>query len=75
MRESVPRATHTRYRGVQEDGREILREARGFHARVVQHELDHLNGVLYPQRIADMTKFGLIDPLFPESPLAALEAD
>lgn len=50
-------------------------EARGFHARVVQHELDHLNGVLYPQRIADMTRFGFIDALFPDSGLAVLETD
>ncbi len=73
MRGSVPRATHIRYRGIGEDGRELVREARGFHARVVQHELDHLNGVLYPQRIVDMKKFGFIDALFPDSGLAALE--
>lgn len=75
LRGSVPRATHIRYRGIGEDGREIVREARGFHARVVQHELDHLNGVLYPQRIADMTRFGFIDALFPDSGLAVLETD
>ncbi len=74
MRGSVPRPTHIRYRGIGEDSCELVREARGFHARVVQHELDHLNGVLYPQRIADMTKFGFIDALFPDSGLAALEA-
>lgn len=75
LRGSVPRATHIRYRGIGEDGRELVREARGFHARVVQHELDHLNGVLYPQRIADLTRFGFVDALFPDSALAALETD
>lgn len=75
LRGLVPRATHIRYRGIGENGRELDREARGFHARVVQHEIDHLNGVLYPQRIADLTKFGFIDALFPDSALAALETD
>ena len=75
LRGSVPRATHIRYRGIGEDGRDLVQEAWGFHARVVQHALDHLNGVLYPQRIADMTKFGFIDALFPDSGLAALETD
>lgn len=75
LRGLVPRATHIRYRGIGENGRDLDREARGFHARVVQHEIDHLNGVLYPQRIADLTKFGFIDALFPDSALAALETD
>lgn len=52
----VERAAHIRYRGFDLDGREIVRSARGFHARVVQHECDHLDGILYPQRMADMTK-------------------
>jgi peptide deformylase len=75
MRGLVPRATRIRYGGTMEDGSELAREANGFHARVFQHEFDHLNGVLYPQRIKDMTKFGFIEALFPESELAALEAD
>lgn len=75
MRGMVPRATQIRYGGALEDGGELVREARGFHARVFQHEFDHLNGVLYPQRIRDMTKFGFIEALFPDSPLAALEAE
>ncbi len=75
MRGLVPRATRIRYGGTLEDGSELAREANGFHARVFQHEFDHLNGVLYPQRIKDMTKFGFIEALFPESELAALEAD
>jgi hypothetical protein len=75
MRGSVPRATHIRYGGTQEDGGVLTREARGFHARVFQHEFDHLNGILYPQRIKDMTRFGFIEALFPKSELAALERD
>jgi peptide deformylase len=75
MRGMVPRATRIRYGGVLDDGGVLAREARGFHARVFQHEFDHLNGVLYPQRIRDMTKFGFIEALFPESELAALEAE
>ena len=46
-----------RYRGIDLDGREISRSAKGFHARVVQHEVDHLDGILYPQRMKDLTKF------------------
>lgn len=75
MRGLVPRATRIRYGGTLEGGSELAREACGFHARVFQHEFDHLNGVLYPQRIKDMTKFGFIEALFPESELAALEAE
>jgi peptide deformylase len=75
MRGFVPRATHIRYGGTLEDGSPFSREARDFHARVFQHEFDHLDGVLYPQRITDMTKFGFIEALFPESELAALEAE
>ncbi len=75
MRGWVPRATHIRYGGTLEDGSRLQREARSFHARVFQHEFDHLEGVLYPQRIRDMTKFGFIEALFPGSPLAALEGE
>ena len=75
MRGLVPRATRIRYGGVLEDGGALVREAHGFHARVFQHEFDHLDGVLYPRRIKDMTKFGFIEALFPESQLAALEAE
>jgi len=71
MRGMVPRATRIRYGGLLEDGTELAREAEGFHARVFQHEFDHLNGVLYPQRIRDMSRFGFIEALFPESGLAA----
>ena len=75
MRGMVPRATHIRYGGALEDGGVLTREARGFHARVFQHEFDHLEGVLYPQRITDMTRFGFIDALFPDSGLAVLETE
>lgn len=75
MRGMVPRATQIRYGGVLENGDVLTRDAEGFHARVFQHEFDHLNGVLYPQRISDMTKFGFIEALFPESGLASLEAE
>jgi hypothetical protein len=51
----------------------LTHKARGFHSRVFQHEFDHLNGILYPQRIKGMTKFGFIEVLFPKSDLAALE--
>jgi peptide deformylase len=74
MRGLVPRATHIRYGGRLEDGQAIEREARDFHARVFQHEFDHLEGVLYPHRISDMTQFGFIDALFPDSPAAAAES-
>src|ERR1700761_4894902 len=75
MRGGVPRATRSLYCGQLEGGVGLVREAQGFHARVFQHEFDHLNGVLYPQRIKDLTRFGFIEALFPDSPLAALEAE
>ena len=75
MRGLVPRATHIRYGGTLVDGATLEREAHGFHARVFQHEFDHLDGILYPRRIEDMTQFGFIEALFPDSPLAALETE
>jgi len=57
----VPRYTHIRYAGFGLDGARIEREAVGFHARVVQHECDHLDGILYPQRITDLRDFGFAD--------------
>ena len=62
----VPRFTRLRYEGFDPQGHPIRREVNGFHARVVQHETDHLDGILYPQRIRDMRKFGFTDILFPE---------
>ncbi len=64
MRGLVSRFTHLRYSGFDDKGRPLQREARGFHARVVQHECDHLDGVLYPMRIKDMRLFGYEDTLF-----------
>lgn len=59
----VPRWQRIRYRGLDQTGASIEREADGFHARVVQHEYDHLRGVLYPERMSDMTKLGFSDEL------------
>lgn len=56
LRGLVPRCTHIRYSGVNEKGEPINREARGFHARVVLHECDHLDGILYPQRMEDLSQ-------------------
>ncbi len=66
MRGVVSRCTHLRYRGFDPVGNPIAREAHGFHARVVQHECDHLDGILYPMRLKDMRLFGFEDTLFPK---------
>jgi peptide deformylase len=63
LRAAVPRAARIRYRGVDCDGNVIEREASGFHARVVQHENDHLDGILYPMRMTDFRYFGFTDEL------------
>ena len=65
LRGLVPRYTSIRYQGYDEKGEIIDRSVKGFHARVVQHECDHLIGKLYPTRIKDMTKFGFTEVLFP----------
>jgi len=65
MRGLVPRFAHLHYRGVDQYGTPIDRQASGFHARVVQHEVDHLDGILYPMRIEDMRMFGFNEELFP----------
>jgi peptide deformylase len=69
----VPRWTRLRYAGLDPLGGEIRRECSGFHARVVQHECDHLDGILYPMRIADMRQFGFTDVLFPD--MEGVDAD
>ena len=66
LRGKVPRYTRIRYTGVGPDGRPIDREATGFHARVVQHECDHLIGRLYPTRMRDLTQLGFTSELFPD---------
>ena len=63
MRGLVPRARRIRYRGRDAAGQKIERAADGFHARVVQHECDHLDGILYPDRIRDRHMFGFIEEL------------
>jgi len=65
MRGLVPRYRNLRYRGRDARGRPIDRTASGFHARVVQHECDHLAGILYPMRIRDLRNFGFNEELFP----------
>jgi peptide deformylase len=63
LRGVVSRHTHIHYSGFDQQGVAINREAHGFHARVVQHECDHLDGILYPQRMTDMRLFGFTDVL------------
>ena len=66
MRGLVPRYTRIRYRGFDGKGDPFQREAEGFHARVVQHECDHLDGILYPMRLRDVRHLGYEDTLFPD---------
>jgi peptide deformylase len=73
LRGLVPRFEHIRYSGLDENGQAIEREVSGFHARVVQHECDHLIGRLYPTRMTDLTQLGYTEVLFPD--LAAAEDD
>jgi peptide deformylase len=65
MRGVVPRYKRLRYSGFDIEGNAFEREVEGFHARVVQHECDHLDGILYPQRMTDLSKFGFNEELFP----------
>jgi peptide deformylase len=65
LRGMVPRWSRLRYEGVDQYGQPIIRDVDGFHARVAQHECDHLAGVLYPMRIKDFSRFGFVDVLFP----------
>lgn len=67
LRGVVSRFTHIHYSGFDPIGNQIERDAHDFHARVVQHECDHLDGILYPQRMKDMRQFGYTDILQPES--------
>jgi peptide deformylase len=66
LRGVVPRFSSLHYEGFDQFGNVISRDADGFHARVVQHECDHLDGILYPMRIEDFSKFGYTEILFPE---------
>lgn len=65
LRGVVPRYTRLRYEGLDPRGNVVRREVDGFHARVVQHECDHLDGVLYPMRMNDFSRFGFTEVLFP----------
>ena len=71
MRGWVPRFLSLRYAGYDEHGKRFQREVEGFHARVVQHEVDHLDGILYPMRVRDFTRFGFNEELFPGQELPA----
>ena len=71
MRGVVPRLKRLKYSGFDEQGKRFERTVENFHARVVQHECDHLDGILYPMRIRDMSKFGFIEELFPGQELPA----
>jgi len=71
LRGQVPRLKHIRYTGFDVYGHSIERTASDFHARVVQHECDHLFGILYPSKVRDFSQFGFVETLFPE--LVALE--
>jgi len=66
LRGVVPRFSALHYDGFDQYGNVISRDAEGFHARVVQHECDHLDGILYPMRITDLSQFGYVDILFPD---------
>ncbi len=66
LRGVVPRFKRLRYAGFDEHGRAVERVAEDFHARVVQHECDHLDGILYPMRVRDFSRFGYTDVLFPD---------
>ena len=66
LRGVVPRFKRLRYQGFDESGLPIDRSVEGFHARVVQHECDHLDGILYPMRIHDMSQFSFVEVLFPD---------
>ena len=66
LRAIVPSYRAWRYRGLDPSGQPIDRTVEGFHARVVQHECDHLDGMLYPMRVRDFSRFGFTDVLFPE---------
>jgi peptide deformylase len=70
LRGVVPRYRTLRYRGLDPSGATIERDVEGFHARVVQHECDHLDGILYPMRIEDFSRFGFTDVLFPGTAVA-----
>jgi peptide deformylase len=70
LRGWVPRYIRMRYRGFEQHGNLIDRTVEDFHARVVQHECDHLDGILYPMRVRDFARFGFTEELFPDGSVA-----
>jgi peptide deformylase len=70
LRGVVPRFAHVRYEGFDPQGNAIRRDVSGFHARVVQHECDHLLGILYPMRMRDLSRLGYTEVLFPDGDVA-----
>ena len=70
LRGKVPRCTRVRVEAYGRDGKPLRFDAEGFHARVVQHECDHLDGILYPMRMTDMSRFGFTKELFPGEEIA-----
>ncbi len=72
---AVPRWERLRFAGVDLDGREIVGEAHGFHARVLQHEVDHLDGILYPQRMTDLSLLMFADELERQAEAESVEGD
>lgn len=75
LRGIVPRYTRIHYSGFNQKGDKVEREAQGFHARVVQHECDHLDGILYPQRMTDMTTLGFTEALVSSGRLPGMPCD
>ncbi len=75
LRGLVPRYRHIHYAGYDASGRRFERRVEGFHARVVQHEVDHLNGILYPQRMLDMNHLGFEQELFPYNLSTPMDRD
>ena len=75
LRGVVPRYRHIEYSGFNAEGETMVVEADGFHARVVQHECDHLDGILYPQRMSDFSRFGFMDELAAAGRLDAQPCD
>lgn len=73
LRGWVPRWRHLRYAGCDETGQRFERTVDGFHARVVQHECDHLDGILYPMRVRDFRRFGFIEELFGDQAVPCAE--
>lgn len=69
LRGVVPRYRQLRYQGFDQFGKIVDRTVSDFHARVVQHECDHLDGVLYPMRVRDFSRFGFTEVLFPDLPV------